>query len=189
VHQIEAYYRRISSLHLALHFKLYRIGTQRWKSCADRDPVSQSSFAMLLAGTGDSKESESQLNERKRHVRNLNNLFGDQEGRGHGVVRKPEPDSNWGRGVEGRTIPVKDATLWAFNEWIDQNKLVERPIKNWEQQRKIWASEGADEELQIKSKAEMVAEMVSSLSHFGLKNLGTYYSGNMLMYANQTNAQ
>jgi hypothetical protein len=100
-------------LNLALHFKLYRIGIQRRKSYADRDPVSQSFFATLLAGTGDSKESESQLKERKRHVKNLNNLFGDREGRGHRVVRKPEPDSKWGRGVEGRTIPVEDATLWA----------------------------------------------------------------------------
>jgi hypothetical protein len=141
---------------------------------ADRVLVSQSSFATLLAGTRDSKESESQLEERKRHVKNLNNLFGDREGRGHGMVRKPKPDSKWGRGVEGRTISVEDATLRAFNEWIDRNKLAERPIKNWEQQRKIWASEGADEELQIKSKAEVVAEMVSSLPVFVFKNLGTY---------------
>jgi hypothetical protein len=91
--------------------------------------------------------------------------------------------------VEGRTIPIEDATLWAFNEWIDRNKLVERPIKNWEQQRKMWASEGADEELQIKSEAEMVAKMVSSLPVFVFKNLGTYYSGNMLMYVTGTNAQ
>jgi hypothetical protein len=76
--------------------------------------------------------------------------------------------------VEGQTIPIEDATLWAFNEWIDQNKLAERPIKNWEQQRKIWASEDADEELQIKREAEMVAKMVSSLPVFVLKNLGTY---------------
>jgi hypothetical protein len=108
-----------SSLHLALHFKLYRIGTQRRKSCANRDPVSESSFATLLADTGDSKESESQLEERKRHVKNLNNLFGDREGRGHGVARKPKPDSKWGRGVEGQTISVEDATLWIFNKWID----------------------------------------------------------------------
>jgi hypothetical protein len=114
--ELESIVGAFSSLHLALHFKLNRIGTQRRKSCTDRDPVSQSSFATLLVGTGDSKELESQLKERKRHVKNLNNLFGDQEGRGHGVVRKPEPDSKWGRGVEGRTIPIEDATLWAFNE-------------------------------------------------------------------------
>jgi hypothetical protein len=35
----------------------------------------------------------------------------------------------------------------------------------------------------------MVAEMVSSLPVFVFKNLGTYYSGNMLMYATGTNAQ
>jgi hypothetical protein len=34
----------------------------------------------------------------------------------------------------------------------------------------------------------MVAEMVSSLPVFVLKNLGTYYSGNMPMYATGTNA-
>jgi hypothetical protein len=147
---------------LALHFKLYRIETQRRRSCADRVPVSQTFFATLLAGTGDSKESEFHLKERKRHVKNLNNLFGDREGRDFGVVRKPKPDSKWGRGVEGRTIPVEDATLWAFNEWIDQNKLAKRPIKNWEQQRKIWASEGADEELQIKSEAKMVANWLAA---------------------------
>jgi hypothetical protein len=173
---------------LALYFKLYRIGTQRRKSCADRDPVSQSSFTTLLAGTGDSKKSESQLEERKSHVKNLNNLFGDQEGRGHGVAREPKPDSKWVRGVKGRTVPIEDAILWIFNEWIDRNKLAERPINNWEQQRKIWASEGADEGLRIKSEAEMVAKMVSSLPVFVLKNLGMYYSGNMLMYATGTNA-
>jgi hypothetical protein len=85
---------------------------------------------MLLAGTGDSKESESQLEEHKSHVKNLNSLFGDREGRDHGVVRKPEIDSKWGREVEGRTIPVEDAILWVFNEWIDQNKLAKRSIKN-----------------------------------------------------------
>jgi hypothetical protein len=187
--ELEPIVGAFSSLHLALHFKLYQIGTQCQKPCVDRDPVSQSSFATLLAGTGDSKESESQLKERKRHVKNLNNLFGDREGRGHGVVRKPEPDSKWGREVEGRTIPLENATIWVFNEWIDRNKLAERPIKNWEQQRKIWASEGADEELQFKSEAEMVVEMVTSLPIFVLKNLGTYYSANMLMYATETNAQ
>jgi hypothetical protein len=35
----------------------------------------------------------------------------------------------------------------------------------------------------------MVAEMVSSLPVFVFKNLGTYYFGNMLMYATGTNAQ
>jgi hypothetical protein len=35
----------------------------------------------------------------------------------------------------------------------------------------------------------MVAKMVSSLPVFVFKNLGTYYSGNMLMYATGTNAQ
>jgi hypothetical protein len=99
------------------------------------------------------------------------------------VAREPEADSKWGNGVEGRTIPIEDATLWVFNKWIERNKLAQRPIKNWEQQRKIWTDEGADKELQIKSKAETVAEMVSWLSVFVLKNLGTYYSGKMLMYA------
>jgi hypothetical protein len=114
-------------------------------------------------------------------------MFGNREGRGHGVAREPEPDSKW-KGVEGRTIPIKDATLWVFNEWVERNKLAERPIKNWEQQRKIWTDEGADEELQIKSEAETVAEMVSWLPVFVLKNLGTYYSRKMLQYATGTNA-
>jgi hypothetical protein len=35
----------------------------------------------------------------------------------------------------------------------------------------------------------MVAEMVSILPVFVFKNLGTYYSGNMLIYATGTNAQ
>jgi hypothetical protein len=114
-------------------------------------------------------------------------MFGNREGRGHGVTREPEPDSKW-KGVERRTIPMEDATLWVFNEWVERNKLAERPIKNWEQHWKIWADEGADEELQIKREAETVAEMVSWLPVFVLKNLGTYYSGKMLMYATGTNA-
>jgi hypothetical protein len=137
---------------------------------------------VLYLKPGGTSESESQLKERKRHVKNLNNLFGDR-GEGHGVARKPKSDSKWGRGVvEGQTILVEDATLWIFNKWIDQNKLAERSIKNWEQQRKIWTNKGAYEELQIKSKAEMVAKMVSSLPVFVLKNLSTYYSGNMLIF-------
>jgi hypothetical protein len=77
--------------------------------------------------------------------------------------------------VEGsrRANPIEDATLWVFNEWVERNKLAERPIKNCEQQRKIWTDEGADEELQIKSEAETVAEMASWLHAFVLKNLGT----------------
>jgi hypothetical protein len=142
---------------------------------------------MLLIGTGDSKGSATKLEERKRHVKNLNELFGNREGRGHGVVRNPEPDSKW-NGVEGRTIPIEDATLWVFNEWVERNNLAQRPIKNWEQQRKLWTSEGVEEELQIKCKADMVAEMVNSLPVFVLKNLGTYYPGAMLMYATGTNA-
>jgi hypothetical protein len=112
------------------------------------------------------------LEERKCHVKSLNELFGNREGRGHGVARKPEADSKW-NGVEGRTIPIEDATLWVFNEWVERNNLAKRPIQNWEQRRKIWASEGADKELQIKSEAETIAEMVSSLPVFVLKNLGT----------------
>jgi hypothetical protein len=104
------------------------------------------------------------------------------------VARKPEADSKWENGVEGRTIPIKDATVWVFNKWVERNNLAQRPIKNWEQQRKIWTDEGADKELQIKSEAEMVAEMVSLLPVFVLKNLGTYYSSAMLMYATGTNA-
>jgi hypothetical protein len=111
-------------------------------------------------------------------------MFDNREGRGHGVAREPEPDSKWKR-VEGRTIPIEDATLWVFNEWVERNKLAERPIKNWEQQRKIWTDEGADKELQIKSEAETVAKMVSWLPVFVLKNLGTYYSGKMLMLRHQ----
>jgi hypothetical protein len=103
------------------------------------------------------------------------------------VVRKPEPDSKW-NGVERRTIPIEDATLWVFNEWVERNNLAQCPIKNWEQQRKLWTSEGVEEKLQIKCKADMVAEMVSSLPVFVLKNLGTYYSGAMVMYAIGTNA-
>jgi hypothetical protein len=135
---------------------------QRWKSCADRKPVSHNlnKVLTLLAGTGDSKGSAIKLKERKRHVKNLNELFGNREGRGHGVARKPEPDSKW-NGVEGQAIPIEDATLWVFNKWVERNNLAQRPIKNWEQQRKIWADEGAEEELQIKSEAETVAEMVS----------------------------
>jgi hypothetical protein len=104
------------------------------------------------------------------------------------VARKPEVDSKW-NGVEGRTIPIEDATPWVFNEWVERNNLAQRPIKNWEQQRSLWTSQGVEEELQIKCEADMVAEMVSSLLVFVLKNLGTYYSGAMLMYATGTNAQ
>jgi hypothetical protein len=67
------------------------------------------------------------------------------------VARKPEPDSKWNE-VEGQTIPIEDATLWVFNEWVERNNLAQRPIKNWEQQWKIWMDEGAEEELQSEAR-------------------------------------
>jgi hypothetical protein len=45
------------------------------------------------------------------------------------VAREPEADSKWGNAVEGRTIPIEDATLWVFKKWVERNKLAERPIK------------------------------------------------------------
>jgi hypothetical protein len=78
--------------------------------------------------------------------------------------------------------------LWVFNEWLGQNKPAEREIRNWEEQWEKWTSDGVSAKVQIRREAEMVAEMVSSLPVFVLKNLGTYYSGTMLMYATGTDS-
>ncbi|GAQ90780.1 hypothetical protein KFL_006840030 [Klebsormidium nitens] len=120
----------------------------------------------------------------------INDLFGAQKARGHGVLQPPVSGSKY-QGLEGRTVSIEDATVYVFNEWLERGTWAETSIQmqTWKEQREAWASEGLSTADQLRREGEAMADMVRALPVFVVRGLsGAYYSETQLKYATGTNA-
>ena len=115
----------------------------------------------------------------------INDLFGSQKGRGHGVLREAPPDTRF-KGLEGKTVSLEDATVYVFNEWCVKQEWVSASIakKSWKQLREEWKGEGLGETEQLRREGEAMQQMLRGLPVFVFKGLpGAYYSETQLKYA------
>jgi hypothetical protein len=108
----------------------------------------------------------------------IDDLFGPQKGRGHGIT-----ENNTVRGVQNRTVPLEAATLYVLNDWVKEQNLVPKEKELWDALRAKWMAEGIPKKERDRMEAKNFLEILQCMPVLMMQNGGVYYSETMLQWA------
>jgi hypothetical protein len=89
------------------------------------------------AGQSGAQDEKAQKAALRKKAKLINDLFGPQKGRGHGIT-----ENNTVRGIQNRTVPLEAATLYVLNDWVKEQNLVSKEKESWDAMRAKWMAEG-----------------------------------------------
>lgn len=144
--------------------------------------MEQGDQGALAEGSAAGEEAGQSAQEDKKLLRKtakaLNDLFGPQKGRGHGITL-----NNEARGVVNRTVPLEAATLYVLNVWVKEQDLVPKEKESWKALREKWMAEGIRKAERDRMEAKNLLDILQCMPVFVMQNGGVYYSETMLRWA------
>jgi hypothetical protein len=112
----------------------------------------------------------------RKYAKLINDLFGPQKGRGHGIT-----ENNEAKGVQNRTVSLEAATLYVLNDWVKEQKLVLKEKESWDAMRARWTAEGIPKKERDRMEAKSLLEILQCMPVFVMQNGGVYYFKTMLL--------
>jgi hypothetical protein len=99
--------------------------------------------------------------------------------------RLAEGDCTRDSGFEGRTLDVKDATLYVLSSWHNKEDLKVATLqqRTWKRRERAWKSEGMRKEERTFMVGMIMVDTLWNLQVFVMKKGGAYYLLTMLKYA------
>jgi hypothetical protein len=130
------------------------------------------------AGQSSAQDEKAQKAAFRSKAKLINDLFGPQKGRGHGI-----PENNTVRGVQNWTVPLEATTLYVLNDWMKEQNLVSKENESWDALRAKWMAEGIPKKERDRMEAKNLLEILQCMPVFVMQNGGVYYSETMLRWA------
>jgi hypothetical protein len=130
------------------------------------------------AGQSGAQDDKAQKAAFRKKAKLINDLFGPQKGRGHGIT-----GNNTARGVQNRTVPLEAATLYVLNDWVKEQNLVPKEKESWDPMRARWMAEGIPKKERDRMEAKSLLEILQCMPVFVMQNRGVNYSETMLLWA------
>jgi hypothetical protein len=142
----------------------------------ERGGVAEITAARGEAGQSGAKDKKAQKEAFRKKAKLINDHFGSQKGRGHGITENDEA-----KGVENRTVPLEAATLYVLNDWVKEQNLVPKEKKSWDTMRARWTAKGITKKERDWMEAKSLLEILQRMPVFVMQNGGVYYSKTTLL--------